>query len=146
MLRHYEELSTEEIARVAGIKQQRGKASRLSGCSENAQGSGTVGEVELMKHLSEEQLVSHYYGELDDPLEAVKHLEICDACQTRFAALDRDLSFLKEAAIPDRPKDYGQQVWQRLAAKTQSDPSRKYFRAGSCFPSGSWQWRLPCSW
>ena len=83
-----------------------------------------MGEVELMKHLSEEQLVSHYYGELDDPLEAVKHLEICDDCQTRFAALDRDLSFLKEAAVPDRPKDYGQQVWQRLEPRLKATPAQ----------------------
>jgi len=77
-----------------------------------------------MKHLSDEQLVSHYYSELDDPLEAVKHLETCDDCQTRFAALDRDLSFLKKAAVPDRPEDYGHHVWQRLEPRLKETPAQ----------------------
>jgi hypothetical protein len=71
-------------------------------------------EVEAVKHLSEEQLISHYYGELDNPLEAVKHLESCEACCGRFAALDNDLSLMKAATIPDRPDDYGRRTWQRL--------------------------------
>jgi hypothetical protein len=71
-------------------------------------------EVEAVKHLSEEQLVLHYYGELEKPLEAVQHLESCDACRARSAALDRELSLLNTATIPDRPDDYGRRVWQRL--------------------------------
>jgi len=67
-----------------------------------------------MRHLSEEELVLHYYGELDKPLEAVQHLESCDACRARSAALDSDLSLMKAATIPDRPNDYGRRVWQRL--------------------------------
>jgi hypothetical protein len=49
-----------------------------------------------------------------EPLETVKHLESCDACRARFAALDSDLSLIKTATIPDRPDDYGRRVWQRL--------------------------------
>jgi hypothetical protein len=71
-------------------------------------------EVEAVKHLSEEQLVLHYYGELDKPPEAVQHLESCDACRARSAALDSELSLLNMAIVPDRPDDYGRHVWQRL--------------------------------
>lgn len=71
-------------------------------------------EVETVKHLSEEQLIFHYYGELDSPLEAVKHLESCEDCRVRFAALDSDLSLMKAATIPARPDDYGRRLWQRL--------------------------------
>ena len=77
-----------------------------------------------MKHLTEEQLVMHYYGELDNPLEAVKHLESCDACRTRFAALESDLSLMKTATIPDRPDDYGRRVWQRLQPRLEDRPVR----------------------
>jgi len=77
-----------------------------------------------MKHLTEEQLVLHYYGELDNRLEAVKHLETCDACRTRFAALDSDLSLTKMATIPDRPDDYGRRVWQQLQPRLEDGPVR----------------------
>jgi len=77
-----------------------------------------------MKHLTEEQLVLHYYGELDSPLEAVKHLETCDVCRPRFAALDSDLSLTKIATIPDRPDDYGRRVWQQLQPRLEVGPVR----------------------
>jgi len=79
-------------------------------------------EVEAVKHLTEEQLVSHYYGELDNPLEAVKHLEFCEACRARFAALDSDLSLMKAATIPDRPDDYGRRIWHGLQPRLEDKP------------------------
>jgi hypothetical protein len=77
-----------------------------------------------MKHLSEEQLVSHYYGEWDGRLEAVKHLESCDTCRSRFAALDSDLSLLNKTTVPDRPDDYGRRVWQQLQPRLNDTPVR----------------------
>ena len=74
VLRHYEELSDQEIAQSLGLSSS-AENRPLSGCSEDAQGSETMGEVEAMRHPTEEQLVLHYYGELENPLEAVKHLE-----------------------------------------------------------------------
>src|SRR5688572_17503584 len=85
-------------------------------------------EVEAVKHLTEEQLVSHYYSDLDNPLEAVKHLESCDACRVRFAALDSDLSLMKAASIPDRPDDYGRHIWQRLQPRLDDKPVRSESR------------------
>ena len=85
-------------------------------------------EVEAVKHLTEEQLVSHYYADLDNPLEAVKHLESCDACRVRFAALDSDLSLMKAASIPDRPDDYGRHIWQRLQPRLEDKPVRSESR------------------
>src|SRR6185436_15796821 len=110
---------------IAGIERQRGKTGGLSCCSEDAQGSGAMDEVETVKHLSEEQLVSHYYGELDNPLEAVKHLESCEACRARFTALDSDLSLMKAASIPDRPDDYGRRIWQKLQPRLEDVAVRR---------------------
>ena len=93
-------------------------------------------EVEAVKHLSEEQLVLHYYGELE-PLEAVKHLESCDACRARFAALDSDLSLIKTATIPHRPDDYGRRVWQRLQPRLEGAAVRTH-PSWFVFP----QWKL----
>jgi len=79
-------------------------------------------EVDAVKHLTEDQLIMHYYGELDNRLETVKHLETCDTCRTRFAALDSDLSLMKMAAIPGRPDDYGRRVWQQLQPRLDAGP------------------------
>jgi hypothetical protein len=81
-------------------------------------------EVEAVKHLTEEQLISHYYGELDNQREAVKHLESCEACRARFAALDSALSLMKTATIPDRPDDYGRRIWQKLQPRLEDKPVR----------------------
>ena len=94
-------------------------------------------EVEAVKHLTEEQLVSHYYGDLGNPLEAVKHLESCEACRAHFAALDSDLSLMKVAMIPDRPDDYGRRIWQRLQPRLEDKPVRSGSR-WFAFP----QWKL----
>jgi hypothetical protein len=94
-------------------------------------------EVETVKHLSAEQLVSHYYGELDNPLEAVKHLESCEACHARFAALDSDLSLMKTATIPDRPDDYGRRIWQGLQPRLE-DKAVQTPPSWFAFP----QWKL----
>jgi hypothetical protein len=90
-----------------------------------------------MKHLTEEQLVMHYYGELDARLETVKHMETCDACRTRFAILESDLSLMKTATIPDRPDDYGRRVWQHLQPRLEDGPVRTR-PSWSAFP----QWKL----
>jgi hypothetical protein len=93
-------------------------------------------EVEAVKHLTEEQLISHYYGELDNPLEGVKHLESCEVCGARFAALDSDLSLMKAASIPDRPDDYGRRTWQRLQPRLED----KAVRTGpNSFLSPQWK-------
>jgi|SRR5262245_26430502 len=83
-----------------------------------------MGEGAAMKHLSEEQLISHYYRELDDPVEGASHLETCEACRARFEALDRELSLMKLVVVPDRPDDYGRRIWHRLQPKLEDLPVR----------------------
>lgn len=52
--------------------------------------------------LSEQDLVLHYYGELPAQGEPLRHLEGCDLCRERFAALREDLSRLPELDLaPD---------------------------------------------
>src|SRR5262245_55730050 len=77
---------------------------------------------EVMTHLSEEQLVLHYYDELDENAEATNHLETCDSCRSRFAALKHDLSLFNAATIPSRPVDYGRRVWLQLQPRLDGNP------------------------
>src|ERR1039458_9332504 len=68
-----------------------------------------------MNHLSEEQLILHYYGEEGDALSVDLHLEECGQCRALFASLQRVLNVMDGLPVPDRPADYGEQVWQRIA-------------------------------
>jgi hypothetical protein len=71
-----------------------------------------------MNHISEEQLVLHYYGEHpEDPVE--DHLEICEACRARYRGLQRVLNSLDAAPVPERPPEYGAAVWRRIEPRVQ---------------------------
>ncbi len=67
-----------------------------------------------MTHLSEEQLVLHYYGEpVEEPVDA--HLAGCEACRDEYRRLQRLLNTVDSAPVPERPLDYGAAVWQRIS-------------------------------
>jgi hypothetical protein len=70
-----------------------------------------------MQHLTEEQLVAHYYHDADAPAGAVDHLRECSECRTQFETIQRVLSLVNAAPVPDRGEDYGSHVWNRLRWK-----------------------------
>jgi hypothetical protein len=67
-----------------------------------------------MSHLSEEQLIAHYYGEAEDSAAADEHLGCCADCRQAYAALQRDLNLVDAAPVPVLDANYGRQVWKRL--------------------------------
>ena len=69
-----------------------------------------------MIHLSEEQLVLHYYGE---PVESVvdAHLDACEACRAQYRGLQRVLNSLDAMPLPDRGPEYGAAVWKRIESR-----------------------------
>ena len=67
-----------------------------------------------MKHLTEEELVEHYYGEAVDPVDIESHLHTCNVCAENYATLQQDLASIKSSAVPVRDAFYGDQVWQSL--------------------------------
>ncbi len=69
-----------------------------------------------MQHLTEEQLVSHYYHD-EDAAAAELHLRDCAECSAQYATLGRVLALVNEAPVPERGEDYGDQVWSRLRWK-----------------------------
>jgi hypothetical protein len=62
-----------------------------------------------MNHLSEEQLVLHYYGET-----AEEHLETCDLCRAAYQNLQRVLNSVDSLPVPERGADYENHVWNKL--------------------------------
>ena len=76
-----------------------------------------------MQHLTEEQLVSHYYHD-DESLAVDSHLAACTDCTTQYDTIKRVLSLVTEAPVPERGDDYGDQVWSRLRWKLGSQRRR----------------------
>jgi len=89
-----------------------------------------------MTHLTEEQLILHYYGEEGDPstgdaLAAEQHLEECAECRGFYASLQRVLNVVDTLPVPDVPADYGVRVWRRIERRI---PARRRL------------WSLPMPW
>jgi hypothetical protein len=82
-----------------------------------------------MQHLTEEQLVAHYYHDDDAPAAANEHLASCAACAAEFDAISRVLALVTDAPVPDRGDDHGTQVWTRLRWRLGAPSRRK-----------QWQW------
>jgi hypothetical protein len=67
-----------------------------------------------MKHLSEEELIEHYYGMGRGAKASARHLEACPECAEAFAALRRDLAEMEFAEPPVRGEAYGVEVWESI--------------------------------
>lgn len=86
-----------------------------------------------MTHVSEEELILHYYGETVDPAAVEQHLTGCDACRAAFGSLQRILNVMETLPVPERSANYGTQVWERLSAHV---PVRRRLRLFAT----AWRW------
>ena len=98
-----------------------------------------------MNHLSEEQLILHYYGEpgetgaddaAGDTLGSERHLEECGDCRALYASLERVLNVVDGLPVPERSADYGAEVWQRIEQRMEQ----------SVWARRRTLWMLPASW
>ena len=72
-----------------------------------------------MKHVSEERLIlARYEGDR----AATRHLAACLSCRRRMAELERLLSSVEAALVPERGDDYGLDVWRKIAARLPERP------------------------
>src|SRR5581483_10258557 len=94
-----------------------------------------------MDHLTEEELVLHYYGEAGDSLSAERHLEDCPECREALAALERVLQKLEALPAPEPGPDYGARVWRQIA------PAIAGRRRGiaAWLPRLEWRWAAACA-
>jgi hypothetical protein len=69
-----------------------------------------------MVHLSDDDLVLHYYGEMSAAEEprAAGHLAECQACQQNYARLQRVLAIVDSAPIAEAPDGFERVAWARL--------------------------------
>ncbi len=67
-----------------------------------------------MNHLTEEQLIEHYYGESPQATRIDRHLHECSECAKTYVALRNDLATIEPITPPARDAQYGEQVWQSI--------------------------------
>lgn len=67
-------------------------------------------------HLQDDDLVLHYYGELDAAADAdaSAHLASCAACHASYTRLQRVLAAVEAAPAPALPEGFERTVWARL--------------------------------
>jgi hypothetical protein len=91
-----------------------------------------------MRHVDDEEMVLHYYGEGDDRRAVEAHLAECPACRERLEGLTGTLGTLEGMQVPERGDDYGAQVWARLQPSLHAMPApgwrQHWFLAGLTWP------------
>jgi hypothetical protein len=65
-------------------------------------------------HVSEEDLILHFYGESVHPASTDAHLSACAVCRSEYGAIARALTMVGTPATPERGDLYGLEVWQRI--------------------------------
>ena len=90
-----------------------------------------------MTHLSEEQLILHYYGEEGDALAAELHLDECPECRSLYSSLQRVLNVVDSLPLPERGAEYGSQVWERIEDRL---PRRRRIPGIAWALPAPWRW------
>ncbi len=67
-----------------------------------------------MNHLTEEQLIEHYYEESPHSRSIARHLRGCQQCAETYAELRSDLDAIAPIPVPARVANHGEQVWQSI--------------------------------
>jgi hypothetical protein len=68
------------------------------------------------QHLNEDDLVLHYYGELDPPATrgVERHLAACVDCRGTYTRLQRVMAAVDSTSEPALPESFERVVWARL--------------------------------
>lgn len=64
-----------------------------------------------MKHLSEEQIVLHYYGDADDASAIESHLSACADCRAEFARVQAMLRQIEPIEVPEPAAGFEEKTW-----------------------------------
>jgi hypothetical protein len=67
-----------------------------------------------MKHLTEEEMIEHYYLEDFYKADAEIHLQACKQCAQAYQELGKLLGSVRAPEVPVRKPEYGAQVWRSI--------------------------------
>jgi hypothetical protein len=102
-----------------------------------------------MKHLTEEELIAHYYSEDGCKAEAQNHLQACKPCAQAYEELSKLLRSVHAPEVPLRSSEYGAQVWQSIQGSLRPyEPTRKrsFYRWSHSGPGESGNTLTPGLW
>jgi len=67
-----------------------------------------------MNHLSEEQIVFHYYGDAEEATEVERHLAACAECRAEFARVQSMLRQIEPLEVPEPTASFEEKTWLNL--------------------------------
>src|SRR5689334_14684953 len=67
-----------------------------------------------MNHLSEEQVVLHYYGDAEGASEIERHLDACAECRAEFARVQAMLQQIEPLEVPEPAANFEEKTWLNL--------------------------------
>jgi hypothetical protein len=85
------------------------------------------------QHLTEEQLILRYYGELAVDEEGERHLAACSACRDDYRRLQLVLNCV-DSPVPEPGPDYEAQVWAKISPAIPKRRWRNWLRRERWLP------------
>ena len=67
-----------------------------------------------MNHLSEEQIVLHYYGDAEEAAEVERHLAACPECRSEFTRVQSTLKQIEPLKVPEPAPGFEEKTWLNL--------------------------------
>ena len=80
-----------------------------------------------MKHLTEEQIVLHCYGDATDGQAMDRHLDACAECRAEFEKVKALLAEIPPTPVPEPPEYLEQKLWLNLRDKLSGEKSWQRF-------------------
>ena len=81
-----------------------------------------------MKHLTQEQIVLHCYGDAKDGEAIEGHLRECSECRAEFGKVKALLKEIPPAEVPEPPAYLEQKLWLNLRDRLEEEPSPRWQR------------------
>ena len=75
-----------------------------------------------MKHLSEEEIVLHYYGDADDEVQVRQHLAECFVCRAEFERLQSLLVRVPPVEVPEPGSFFEEKMWLNIRDRLPAKP------------------------
>jgi hypothetical protein len=75
-----------------------------------------------MKHLTQEQIVLHFYGDADDNAQVLEHLNACRECREEFERVSSLLGQIEPIEVPEPAAGFEQKTWLNLRDRLPESP------------------------